>query len=183
MIPTIEPRRSWTKATVTVEREPAKKNKKKRKNTRRNRYSFHLSRELPSACIPFPASLVDAPTNLSQRFLWASLLGSTSQYRMHFRSRPSRFAIPFVRGSFSRQIPDPPLPPRPSSLPGVHPRRECFTRRMTYIPNAFPYANRARSEISAANCGLSMRNAVTNVTPRNKRSREHSYDFLFLLLE
>lgn len=98
---------------------------------------------------------------------------------MHFRSRPSRFAIPFVRGLFHARFSRPTLLYSSSALqppfPSVHPRRECFTRWMTYIPNAFPYANRARSETPPRAAGYRWEMRLPKVTRSNKRDRGHSY--------
>lgn len=77
----------------------------------------------------------------------APLLGPTSQYRMHFGSRPSRFAIPFVRGSFSRQILALDLAPRPL----VHPRRECFTPADDVYPECIPVCKSREKRDSATN--------------------------------
>lgn len=76
--------------------------KKKRKL---NRYSFHLAR---TSFHERSALRIARWCTYVCEFIPAlprvPLLGPTSQYRMHFRSRPTRFAIPFVLGSFSRQI-------------------------------------------------------------------------------
>lgn len=87
------------------------------------------------------ASLVDAPTNLSRGFrelLFSAWRHNIECISVHDRgaSRSLLYAGLF-HARFSRSTLLAPTP-----FPAVHPRRECFTRWMTYIPNAFPYANR-----------------------------------------
>jgi len=98
---------------------------------------------------------------------------------MHFRSRLSRFAIPLYAVFF---MPD--FRARPFSsffilffaCVHIHPGN-VLPRRMTYISNAFPYANRAKGETPTANCRLSMRNA--SYQWQEIAVRRHSSIFFF----
>lgn len=110
----------------------------------------------------------------------SSLLGPTSQYRMHFRSRLSRFAILFVRGLFHARLSRFDPSPTPLFAPRSSARGMFYLARMTYMyPECIPVCKSRERRVFAANCSLSTRNAEKWDLPSNKKLYKRSYTFFF----
>lgn len=149
----------------------------KKKKIRCNRYSLHLTQiSLPRIRI----ALLRWCTRIRTPYVFiryfcerAPLLGPTSQYRMHFRLRLSRFAIPFVRGLFHARL------SRLTLLLSLFFAPRSLTTGMFYLawmtytyPEYIPVCKSRERRVFATNCSLSMRNFEKWNFPSNEKSRK-----------